>query len=53
MTKSFDTQFRELVLAVALCDLENIQRILSSEWYENNTVKIMGKGRMSASLIFL
>lgn len=45
MTKSFDTQFRELVLAVALCDLENIQRILSSEWYENNTVKIMGKGR--------
>lgn len=45
MAKSFDTQFRELVLAVALCDVENVRRILSSEWYEKNTIKIMGKGR--------
>lgn len=45
MAKSFDTQFRELVLAVTMCDLENVQRILTSDWYESNCIKIMGKGR--------
>lgn len=45
MAKSFDTQFRELVLAVTMCNFENVQRILASDWYERNCIKIMGKGR--------
>lgn len=43
--KTFDSQFEELVLAVALCDYESAKSILSSEWYEKNMVKIMHKGR--------
>lgn len=45
MTKTFDTKFMKLVLAVALCDLKSVQRILSSKWYQNNAVKIMLKGQ--------
>lgn len=45
MAKSFNTEFRKLVLAVAMCDYENVQRILTSAWYKKNCIKIIGKGR--------
>lgn len=44
MAKSFEAQFEDLVLAVALCDAESVKNFLQSEWYEMNAEKIRSHG---------
>lgn len=44
MAKSFEAQFEDFVLAVALCDAASTKNILQSEWYEMNAEKIRNHG---------